>query len=164
MPFYETVFIVRQDASTQQVENLANQFAAVIGERGGRLGKRESWGLRTLAYRIKKNRKGYYTFFNIEAPPDAIIEIERQMRINEDVLRYLTVRVDKLNEQPSPILQSRGGREGERDRERGKFGRERESGGRFSRERGGRDRSSERGSDRGEVSGAGGDRLSEGGI
>ena len=158
MPFYETVFIVRQDASPQQVDNLANQLAAVIGERGGRLSKRESWGLRSLAYRIKKNRKGYYTFFNIEAPPEAILEIERQMRLNEDVLRYLTVRVDKLNEQPSPIVQSRGGREGER--ERGRFGRERDGGGRFSRERGGRDRSS----DRGEGYGASSDRPGEGGT
>ena len=163
MPFYETVFIVRQDASPQQVENLANQLASVIGERGGRLSKRESWGLRSLAYRIKKNRKGYYTFFNIEAPPDAILEIERQMRLNEDVLRYLTVRVDKLNDQPSPILQSRGGREGER--ERGRFGRDRDGSGKFSRERGGRERgSSDRGSDRGEGYGVISDRPGEGGA
>ncbi len=161
MPFYETVFIVRQDASPQQVENLANQLAAVIGERGGRLSKRESWGLRNLAYRIKNNRKGYYTFFNIDAPPDAILEIERQMRINEDVLRYLTVRVDRLNDQPSPILQSRGGREGER--ERGRFGRDRDSGGKSMRERFGRDRSS--GSDRSESHGAASsDRPGEGGT
>ncbi|KAF0139606.1 MAG: small subunit ribosomal protein S6 [Rhodospirillaceae bacterium] len=145
MPFYETVFILRQDASTQQVENLTDQFIALISAQGGRIGKRESWGLRNLAYRIKKNRKGHYVLFTIDALPEAILEMERQMRINEDVLRYLTVRTDKLDDQPSPILQNRGGREGER----GRFGREREGGGRFGRERRGSERGGERDGDRG---------------
>jgi small subunit ribosomal protein S6 len=107
MPFYENVFIARQDISATQAEALTEQFAALIAEQGGKVTKKESWGLRNIAYRIKKNRKGHYTLLNIEAPPAAIVEMERQMRINEDVLRYLTVRVDALEEGPSAMLQSR---------------------------------------------------------
>jgi len=143
MPFYENVFIARQDISATQAEALTEQFAALIAEQGGKVTKKESWGLRNIAYRINKNRKGHYTLMNIEAPPAAITEMERQMRINEDVLRYLTVRVDALEEGPSAMLQSRsrddrdgprrgfGGREGGfRDREGGGgFGRDREGGG-----------------------------------
>jgi small subunit ribosomal protein S6 len=143
MPFYENVFIARQDISATQAEALTEQFAALIAEQGGTVTKKESWGLRNIAYRIKKNRKGHYTLMNIEAPPAAITEMERQMRINEDVLRYITIRVDALEEGPSAMLQSRsrddrdgprrgfGGREGGgfRDREGGGFGRDREGGG-----------------------------------
>lgn len=132
MPYYESVFIARQDASAQQVEALADQMTAILAERGGNVTKREVWGLRNLAYRIRKNRKGHYVLFNIDAPADAVLEMERQMRINEDVLRYLTLRVDALEEGPSAVLQSRGGRDGERG-DRGDRG---DRGGRF----GGRDR------------------------
>ena len=111
MALYENVFIARQDVSGAQVETLADGFAAVITENGGQVTKREYWGLRNLAYRMNKNRKGHYVLFHIEAPAAAIAELERTMRINEDVLRYLTLRVDKFDEGPSPIMQSRGSRE-----------------------------------------------------
>jgi small subunit ribosomal protein S6 len=133
MPFYENVFIARQDISATQAEALTEQFAALIAEQGGKVTKKESWGLRNIAYRIKKNRKGHYTLMNIDAPPAAITEMERQMRINEDVLRYLTVRVDALEEGPSAMLQSRsrddrdGPRRGFGAREGG-FGRDRDRG------------------------------------
>src|SRR5260370_25938243 len=108
MPLYETVFIARQDISATQVEALTDTFAAVIAEGKGEVKKREYWGLRTLAFRIKKNRKGHYVLFNLDAPPAAVSEMERNMRINEDILRFLTVRVDALEEGPSAVMQSRG--------------------------------------------------------
>jgi len=134
MPFYENVFIARQDISSAQADALTEQFSNLIAEQGGKVTKKEQWGLRNIAYRIKKNRKGHYVLLNIEAPAAAVIEMERQMRINEDVLRYLTVRVDALEEGPSAMLQSRsrddrddrgprrgfgggGGYRGDRDRE-----------------------------------------------
>ncbi|MFN3077322.1 MAG: 30S ribosomal protein S6 [Alphaproteobacteria bacterium] len=133
MPLYETVFIARQDASAPQVEALADQMTAILTELGGSVTKRENWGLRNLAYRIRKNRKGHYILFNINAPAAAVLEMERQMRISEDVLRYLTIKVDVLEEGPSAVLQSRGN-----DRERGDRG---DRGGRFGgRERGDRER------------------------
>src|ERR1019366_785362 len=108
MPFYENVFIARQDISTAQVEALTDTFANLVAEQGGKVEKREYWGLRNLSYRIKKNRKGHYTLFNLDAPPAAVNELERNMRINEDVIRYLTVRVDALEAGPSAVLQNRG--------------------------------------------------------
>jgi len=111
MPLYENVFIARQDISGAQVDALADQFTQLIAEQGGEVKKRENWGLRNLAYRMKKNRKGHYVLFNIDAPAPAIAELERTMRINEDVLRYLTIRVDALDEAPSPIMLNRGSRE-----------------------------------------------------
>ncbi len=132
MPFYENVFIARQDISATQAEALAEQFSNVIAEQGGKVTKKEPWGLRNIAYRIKKNRKGHYTLLNIDAPPAAVTEMERQMRISEDVLRYLTVRVEALEEGPSAMLQSRsrderdGPRRGFGGREGGGFGRERD--------------------------------------
>ncbi len=108
MAFYENIFIARQDISSVQVDALADQFSAVLGENGGAVKKKEYWGLKTLAFRIKKNRKGHYVLLNIDAPPTAVHEMERQMRINEDILRFLTVRVDELEEGPSAMLQSRG--------------------------------------------------------
>jgi small subunit ribosomal protein S6 len=117
MPFYETVFIARQDISGAQVDALADQFTALVAEQGGEIKKRENWGLRNLAFRIRKNRKGHYVLFNIESPPAAIAELERNMRISEDVLRYLSIRVEALEEGPSAMLQSRARGE-ERDRER----------------------------------------------
>jgi small subunit ribosomal protein S6 len=145
MSFYENVFIARQDISSAQAEGLADTFANLIAEQGGKVTKKEHWGLRNIAYRINKNRKGHYVLLNIEAPAAAIVEMERQMRINEDVLRYLTVRVETLEEGPSAMLQSR-----HRDRDDGPRGggfRDREGGGRFGDRGGFRDR------DRGERGG-----------
>src|ERR1700704_6355139 len=122
MPLYENVFIARQDISGAQVDALADGFTQLIGEQGGEIKKREYWGLRNLAYRMKKNRKGHYVLFNIESPPAAIAELERTMRINEDVLRYLTLRVDQLEEAPSPVMQSRGSREDRPRRDRDRYG------------------------------------------
>jgi small subunit ribosomal protein S6 len=107
MPFYENIFIARQDATAAQVEALTETFAGIITEQGGQVTKREYWGLRNLAYRIKKNRKGHYMLLNIEAPAAAVAEMERNMRISEDILRLLTVRVEALEEGPSAMLQSR---------------------------------------------------------
>ncbi|TAL02549.1 MAG: 30S ribosomal protein S6 [Rhodospirillaceae bacterium] len=121
MPLYESVVIVRQDVSTAQVDTLADELTAILGEGSGKVTKRENWGLRSLTYRIKKNRKAHYLFFNIDAPPAAVNEYERRMRINEDVLRYLTVAVESLEEGPSAIVQNKGRPEGERG-ERGGFG------------------------------------------
>ena len=104
MPLYESVVIARQDIATTQVDTLADELTNIITEGGGKVTKRESWGLRSLTYRIKKNRKAHYVFFNIDAPPAAINEFERRMRINEDVLRYLTVRVETLEEGPSAVI------------------------------------------------------------
>jgi len=119
MPFYENIFIARQDISAAQVEALADTFTGIVTAQGGQVTKREYWGLRNLAYRIKKNRKGHYILFNLDAPPPAVTELERNMRINEDVLRYITVRVEALEEGPSAVMQNRGrGEERERDRDR----------------------------------------------
>jgi small subunit ribosomal protein S6 len=124
MPLYESVFIARQDISSTQAEALTDGFAEIIANQGGTVSKKEYWGLRNLAYRIKKNRKGHYTLLNIDAPAAAINEMERNMRLNEDVLRYMTVRVEELEEGPSAILRSReergtrGGRGPRRDDDR----------------------------------------------
>ena len=107
MAFYETVFIARQDITSAQAETLAETYSQLITDNGGKVTKTEHWGLKTLAFRMNKNRKGHYVLFNIEAPGPAIAELERTMRINEDVLRYLTVRVDELEAGPSAMLQSR---------------------------------------------------------
>jgi len=106
MPLYETVFIARQDVSAKQVEDMAASFSKIVNDNGGQTKRIESWGLRTLAYRIKKNRKGHYTLLHFDAPPKAIAEMERNMRLNEDVLRFMTVRIEKLPEGPSAILKS----------------------------------------------------------
>jgi small subunit ribosomal protein S6 len=133
MPFYENVFIARQDVTAQQVDVLAETFTGIVTAQGGQVLKKEYWGLKGLTYRINKNRKGHYVLLNIEAPAGAIAEVERNMRLNEDVLRYLTVRVDELEAGPSAMLQSKG-----RDREGGREGgREGREGGRGF---GGRDR------------------------
>ena len=119
MPLYESVFIARQDIAGAQVEALADQFSGLIEQNGGSVTKKEHWGLRNLAYRIKKNRKGHYVLFNIEAPAPAVEEMERNMRINEDVIRFLTVRVDELEEEPSVIMRNRSSRD---DRGHGRRG------------------------------------------
>jgi small subunit ribosomal protein S6 len=104
MALYENVFIARQDVPTTQVETLTNQFAELVTGMGGTVSKKEYWGLRSLTYRIKKNRKGHYTLLNIDAPSAAVKEMERTMSINEDIIRFLTVRVDALEEGPSAIM------------------------------------------------------------
>ena len=117
MPYYESVFIARPDISTVQVDDLTESLTSIVGENGGTVTKNEYWGLKNLAYRIKKNRKGHYTLMNIDAPAGAISELERNMRINEDVLRFMTIRVDELDENPSIMLATRGPRDS-RDRGR----------------------------------------------
>jgi small subunit ribosomal protein S6 len=107
MPFYESVFIARQDISPAQAEALADTFTTILKERGGDVTKREYWGLRSISYRIKKNRKGHYILLNVDAPPPAVHEMERNMRLNEDVLRFMTVRVDALEAGPSMMMQRR---------------------------------------------------------
>ena len=107
MSLYENVFIARQDVSSAQVDGLIEIFEKIISDMGGSVPKKELWGLRTMAYKIKKNRKGHYVFMNIDAPSKAIHELERQMNLNEDVLRYLTTRVDKLEEGPTAIMRSK---------------------------------------------------------
>ncbi len=121
MPSYESVFIARQDISPQQVDGLTERFGGIIKENGGEVSKTEYWGLRNLAYRIKKNRKGHYVLMNIDAPSDALIEMERNMRLDEDIIRVLTIRVDELEETPSVMMQAKQSRDGHRgDRDRGR--------------------------------------------
>jgi small subunit ribosomal protein S6 len=127
MPLYENVFIARQDVSGAQVDALADALANLVTEHGGEVRKREYWGLRNLAYRMRKNRKGHYVLLNISGPPAAVVELERTMRINEDVIRYLTVRVPALEEGPSVVMQSRGSG-GQRRSERERAGEGREGG------------------------------------
>ena len=107
MALYECVYIARQDISATQVEGLTEEFTKIIGDNGGEVKKTESWGLRSLQFRIKKNRKGHYVLMNIDAPAPAVQEMERQMRINEDILRYMTIRVDEHEEGPSVMMQKR---------------------------------------------------------
>ncbi len=111
MAYYETVFIARQDISQPQAEALGDAFAKVIGDMGGKVPKREYWGLRNLSFRIKKNRKGHYMLLNLDAPAAAVHEMERQMRINEDIVRFLTVRVEELEEGPSAIMKAKDQRD-----------------------------------------------------
>jgi small subunit ribosomal protein S6 len=129
MPFYEHVYLARQDLSAQQVEELTVQLSAVITQMGGKISKNEYWGVKSLNYRIRKNRKAHMTLLNVEAPAAALNEVERQERINEDVLRYLTIRVEALEEGPSAMMRKsdrddrgdrgdRGGRGSFRDRPR----------------------------------------------
>ncbi len=131
MPNYEILLIVRQDVSAQAVENIVEEFKTVVTEDGGRFSRHEYWGLRNLAYRIKKNRKGHYVLLNLETKPETLQEVERRMRLHDDVLRHLTLRTDDLPEEPSIVMQRR--------EERGRG----ERGGRGS--RGGRDRDREGG-------------------
>jgi small subunit ribosomal protein S6 len=140
MPLYEHTVLARQDASTQQVEELTNQLKGVIEGLGGKVAKVEQWGVKSLSYRLRKNRKAHYVFFNIDGPSAAINEVERQESLNEEVLRFLTVRVEEHEEGPSAMM-----RKVDRDRERD----ERGGGGFRDRDRGGfRDRDRDRG-DRG---------------
>src|SRR6187399_853880 len=107
MALYEHIYLARQDVSAQQVEELTNALTEVLVQGGGKVTKNEYWGLKSLSYRIKKNRKAHYSLLNIDAPSAAVAEMERQMRINEDILRFMTVRVDELEEGPSAMMQKR---------------------------------------------------------
>jgi small subunit ribosomal protein S6 len=131
MALYEHVFLARQDVSAQQVEALVEQYKTVIADLGGTVGKTEYWGVRPLSFRIRKNRKAHYTLMNIDAPHAAVAEMERQMRISDDVLRFLTIRVEEHDENPSPVLSRRG----ERDDRRGGRDRDRDRGGDRDRDR-----------------------------
>jgi small subunit ribosomal protein S6 len=113
MPLYEHVYLARQDASTQQVEELTAQLKGVVEGLGGTIAKTEYWGVKSLSYRLRKNRKAHFTLMNIDAPPPAINEIERLERLNEEVLRYLTIRVEEHEAGPSAMM-----RRAERDRDR----------------------------------------------
>jgi small subunit ribosomal protein S6 len=118
MPLYEHVFLARQDISTQQVEGLVQDFRTIIETGGGTIGKTEYWGLKGLTFRIKKNRKAHFSLMNIDAPPAAVTELERQMRLSTDIIRFLTVRVDEHEAGPSPMMRraDRDDREGRGDR------------------------------------------------
>ncbi len=107
MPFYEHVLITRPDISPQQVDTLVEEVTNQITAAGGKVAKTEYWGLRNLAYRIKKHRKAHYSLLNIEVSAAAMTEVERQLKINEDVLRYLTIKVEELDNEPSVILARR---------------------------------------------------------
>jgi small subunit ribosomal protein S6 len=130
MPLYEHTFLSRQDVTAQQVEEMTAQFKGVIEQMGGTIAKIEQWGVKTLSYRVRKNRKAHFTFLNVEAPPAALNEVERLERLSEDVLRYLSVRVDEHEAGPSAMLRKsdrddrgdRGDRGGFRDRDRGDRG------------------------------------------
>ncbi len=145
MPNYEVVLIARQDVSASQVETITDEIKNQITGDGGSISRHEYWGLRNLAYRIKKNRKGHYVLLNFDAKPETVQETERKMRLHDDILRYLTTRTEDLPEEPSIVMQrreergrgdrgDRGGRGGDRDRDRGPRG---DRGDRGDRDRGG---------------------------
>jgi small subunit ribosomal protein S6 len=143
MPLYEHVYLARQDASAQQVEELTAHLKGVVEGLGGTVAKTEYWGVKSLSYRLRKNRKAHFTLMNLDAPPAAINEIERLERLNEDVLRYLTIRVDEHEEGPSAMMR-RAERDRDRDERRG------ERGDRGDRDRGDRDRGDRDRGDRGD--------------
>lgn len=123
MAFYENVFIARQDISASQVDGLVQSFTEIVTNGGGKVVNHEYWGLRSLTYRIKKNRKGHYVMLNLDAPSEALAELERLQRLNEDVIRYMSVRIEEISSEPSAMMQNkdrrdekprRGGDRGER--------------------------------------------------
>ena len=117
MRLYESVIIARQDVSSAQVDSMIAEFSAIIENGGGKIHKNEYWGLRSLAYRIKKNRKGHYVMFNLETGPEALREYERIMGLNEDVLRFLNLNIEEVEEGPSIMMQAKTERSsrGQRD-------------------------------------------------
>lgn len=129
MSLYEYTYIARQDIQPQQVDAITAEFTKIIDDNGGKVAKTESWGLRTLAYRIKKYKKGHYVHLNLDAPFAAVAELERNARLHEDVIRYMTIRVDEFEEGDSVVLRSkdrdnRAPREDRRPREEKKEGAE----------------------------------------
>ena len=154
MPLYEHVFLARQDVSQAQVDALVKEYGEVIAEGGGKLGKTEYWGVKPLAYKIKKNRKAHFSLMNIDAPPAAVAEMERRMTLASDVIRFLTVRVEAHETEPS-IQMRKSDRDDRRDGDRG--GPRGDRGG-FRGDRGGF-----RGGDRGDRGGFRGDRPDRGG-
>ena len=127
MPLYEHVFLARQDVSGQQVEALTEQFKGVIEQNGGKIAKVEPWGLKSLSYRIRKNRKAHFTLLNVDGPSAAIAEVERQQHVSEDVLRAMTVRVEELEAGPSAMMR-KVDRDRDRDERRGDRRRDRDDG------------------------------------
>ena len=116
MAIYECVYIARQEITAAQAEQLSKDLTKIVSSNSGEIKKQEYWGLRNLAYKIRKNRKGHYTMFHIEAPASTIEELERNMRLNEDILRYLTVKIDKLPDGPSVMMTARPDRPRRPDR------------------------------------------------
>jgi small subunit ribosomal protein S6 len=125
MPLYEHVFLARQDLSQQQVDELTAHYKGVIEQLGGNVPKAEYWGVKSLTYRIRKNRKAHFTLLNVDAPAAAITEVERQQHINEDVLRAITVRVEELESGPSAMMR-KVDRDRDRDERRGERRRDRD--------------------------------------
>ena len=121
MPLYEHVFLARQDLAQAQVDALAENATKIIEDNGGKIAKTETWGLRSLAYRIQKNRKAHYVSLDFDAPPPVVAELERQTQINEDVIRYLTIKVDAHEQGPSAMMR-RGDKERDRRPDRGDRG------------------------------------------
>ncbi len=117
MALYEHIYLARQDVTAQQVETMTEQFKGIIEAGGGKVAKVEYWGVKTLAYRINKNRKAHFTLLNIDGPASAVAEMERQMGINEDILRVLTIRVEEHEDGPSAMMRKR--EDSDRDGERG---------------------------------------------
>ncbi len=127
MPLYEHVFLARQDASSAQVEQLTKEFSDILEEAGGKVARSEHWGLKSLAYKIKKSRKAHYTMLNLDAPAAAVNEMERRMRLSTDIIRFMTIRVDELETEPSVMMRKqdrddRGGRGGPRGGDRDRRG------------------------------------------
>ena len=122
MPYYEHVVITRPEISPQQVDALVEDITKTIKDLGGHVGRTEYWGLRNLTYRIRKNRKAHYSLLNLDCPATAVHELERRLRINEDVMRFKTIRVEQLDEEPSPILARRDREERRRARREGREG------------------------------------------
>ncbi|WP_045389199.1 30S ribosomal protein S6 [Falsirhodobacter sp. alg1] len=119
MPLYEHVFISRQDLSSAQAEGLVEHFTTVLADNGGKVVESEYWGVKTMAYKINKNRKGHYAFLKTDAPSAAVQEMERLMRLHDDVMRILTIKVDAHEDGPSVQMQKRDERESRGDRDRG---------------------------------------------
>lgn len=135
MAYYEHVFIARQEINAAQVEGITDKLKKVIEDADGNVASQEYWGLRTLAYRIKKNRKGHYTMLNVDASPAAIAELERQQRLDEDVLRFMTIRVDELEEGSSIVMRQKADKDRRGTRDRGEKGDRGDRGDRFDRGR-----------------------------
>jgi small subunit ribosomal protein S6 len=107
MTFYELTFIIRQDISSVDVDKIINEFTNIINENSGKVVKTEYWGIRPLAYEIANNKKGHYVFFGLEAAPSVIQEVERKMKLSENIIRFLTIKVDEITKEPSPILRGK---------------------------------------------------------